>query len=76
MTDIDWQLFDIGYMSLRRCSLCQNQARFDALAAQEYYCARLKQWISPMFYCPFWDAEDEWKNWYACCTVSRTQKKS
>lgn len=75
MADIDWKLFDIGYMPLRRCSLCQHQSKFDASATQNYFCVRLKQWTSAMFECPFWDAREEWKEWYAYCASLRAQER-
>ncbi len=71
MDEIDWQLFDTGMLSLRRCSLCRNQTKFDASATQSYYCARLKQWFSPMFDCPFWNIAEDWTEWYAYCTSLR-----
>ncbi|MGA3198271.1 MAG: hypothetical protein ABSD89_02580 [Halobacteriota archaeon] len=71
MTEIDWQRFDTGCIPLRRCSLCRHQTKFDAAAEPKYYCARLKQWTSPMFECPFWDAQEEWKEWYSYCTSAK-----
>jgi len=71
MTNIDWQRFDTGCIPLRRCSLCRHQTKFDAAAEPKYYCARLKQWTSPMFECPFWDAQEEWKEWYSYCTSAK-----
>jgi hypothetical protein len=74
MDDIDWALFDIGSIPLRRCSLCHHQAKFDASATGNYRCARLKQWTSPMFECPFWEVPEDWREWYAHCTALRVQK--
>ncbi len=74
MDEVDWQLFDSGVLPLRRCSLCQNQAKFDASTTQGYYCARLKQWLPPMFDCPFWNIEEDWKEWYAYCTSMRARE--
>jgi hypothetical protein len=74
MGDIDWQSFDVGYIPLRRCSLCRHQTKFDAAATQSYYCARLKQWTCPMFECPFWNAHEEWHEWYACCTSLKAKQ--
>jgi hypothetical protein len=73
MSDIKWQIFDIGYLPLRRCSLCENQTKFDALGAACYYCARLKQWTLPMFECPFWEAQGDWKQWYSHCSEARAR---
>ncbi len=74
MSDIKWQIFDTGYLPLRRCSLCKNETKFDASATACYYCARLKQWTLPMFECPFWEAQGDWKQWYSYCTESRAHK--
>ncbi len=76
MNEIDWQLFDTGTLPLRRCSLCRNQAQFDASTAQSYYCGRLKEWLPSMFDCPFWDIEEDWKEWYAHCTLLRAHEKT
>ncbi|HYB58828.1 MAG TPA: hypothetical protein VEB88_01100, partial [Candidatus Acidoferrales bacterium] len=66
--NIDWQLFDRGYIPLRRCSLCVHQEKFEPMTDQNYYCGRLGQWTAAMFECPFWEARQEWKTWYAQCT--------
>ncbi|MEI7826712.1 MAG: hypothetical protein WCI87_02815 [Euryarchaeota archaeon] len=71
MADIDWQLFDIGYVPLRRCSLCKNHEKFNASTPQSCYCARLRQWTPPVFECPFWEVPENWKEWYAYCTAVR-----
>jgi len=71
MHDIDWALFDVGNIPLRRCSLCRHQAQF---SDDNYHCTRLKQWTSPLFECPFWDVPEDWKDWYAQCTVLRAQR--
>jgi hypothetical protein len=74
MGDVDWQLFDISKIPLRRCSLCLYQAKFKASATDYYYCARLKQWTSSVFECPFWDAREDWKEWYVYCTKLRQKE--
>jgi hypothetical protein len=74
--NINWQLFDIGCISIRRCSLCLHKEKFEPLTAQNYYCARLRQWTSVIFECPFWAARKEWKEWYAHCTATRERKRT